>query len=90
MVSVANMADFTIEMSEIPMGYSFRRSDGQQFFMIIRDGGSAALYAGTYTDKPPAEGNVHFGVSVLDKVAAARPHILAYKTKPNSLKPSKG
>jgi hypothetical protein len=39
------MTDFTIETSKIPGGYSFRRSDGQQFFMVlVGNQGNAKLY----------------------------------------------
>jgi hypothetical protein len=43
------MTDFTIETSKIPGGYSFRRSDGQQFFMVlVGNQGNARLYAGKF------------------------------------------
>jgi hypothetical protein len=74
------MTDFTIETSKIPGGYSFRRSDGQQFFMVlVGNQGNARLYAGNSADKPPAEAIVEFDYTVSDKLAACRSRILGYK-----------
>ena len=74
------MTDFTIETSKIPGGYSFRRSDGQRFFMIfVGNEGNAMLYAGNSPNKPPAEAIVEFDYTVSDKLAASRSRILDYK-----------
>lgn len=74
------MTQFTVETSKISRGYSFRRSDGQQFFMInVGNDGSTALYAGSSPDKPPAEPIAEFDYTVSDKLAAARSRILDYK-----------
>jgi hypothetical protein len=60
------------------MAVAFVRSDGECFFMISREDGSASLYAGASPDQPPQVDLGDFGVSVLDKVAAAERVILAY------------
>ena len=51
------MTDFTIHTSKIPGGYSFRRSDGQQFFMInVGNEGNTALYVGdSRTSRQPKQ-----------------------------------
>jgi hypothetical protein len=74
------MADFTIEMSKISTGHSFRRSDGQIFFMILRDDATGSLYAGS-PDRPPSEDIVGFDSNISNKLEAAQPYILGYKRK---------
>jgi len=74
------MTDFTIHTTKIPGGYSFRRSDGRQFFMInVGSEGNTALYVGDSPDMPPAEAIVEFDYTVSDKLAAARSRILNHK-----------
>ena len=76
--------ELTIETGEIPGGYTFRRSDGQQFFMVWVGGtGSANLYAGASPNMPPSKEIVGFDASVSDKIAAARLWILAYPDRPS-------
>jgi hypothetical protein len=76
------MPELTVKKTDTADGYSFVRSDGERFFMICREDGSASLYAGASPDKPPQIGLRDFDVSVQDKVAAATGVILAYTKKP--------
>jgi hypothetical protein len=63
--------------------YSFRRSDGQHFFMIRQgDRGNSVLFAGISPDRPPQEGIVEFDASISDKVTAAKRWVLAYPDRP--------
>jgi hypothetical protein len=63
--------ELTIEVSRMSGVYSFRRRDGQHFFMIQQDGrGNAALFAGSSPDRPPQKGIVEFDASISDKIAA--------------------
>jgi hypothetical protein len=64
------MSDLTIEdINQMSDGVMFRRSDGALFFMRQNDDGSVTLFAAI----------IGFDVNVADKVAAAQPHIIAYK-----------
>jgi hypothetical protein len=63
-------------------GYSFVRSDGECFFMIFREDGSASLYAGASPDQSPQVCLRDFDVSVQDKVTAAERMILTYTKTP--------
>ena len=76
------MTDLTVETIQTPAGYDFVRSDGQRFFLVSTPDGHAVLYAGAHRDKPPAIGLVEFDVSVADKLAAARQHVLAFPDRP--------
>jgi len=73
----------TIERTRTADGYSFVRSDGERFFMLLGEDGSASLYAGTSPDKPPSIDMVGFDRSVQDKIAAAKRWILAYPERPS-------
>jgi hypothetical protein len=59
-------------------GYSFIRSDGRHFFMVIRENGAATVHAGIY-GKPPQVDISSLDVNVADKVEAAKALILAYR-----------
>jgi hypothetical protein len=75
--------ELTIEISEIPNGYCFRRSDGQQFFMVQQgDRGNAVLFAGSLPHRSPTEGIVEFDASISDTVTATKRWMLAYPDRP--------
>lgn len=73
------MTQFAIETTKIKGGYSFRRSDGKQFFMIsVGNDGNVALYEGSSPEQPPAQPIVELDYTVSDKLAAARARLLDY------------
>ncbi len=78
------MAKLTVAFSETRGGFNFRRSDGEGFFIIFHDDGSADLYAGANRNTPPQTAIVHLDASVQDKGTAAEKWILAYPTRPTT------
>jgi hypothetical protein len=74
------MTDLTIDEEVERAGIVlFRRSDGQWFYMLLHADGHASLFAGAWADRSPAEDIIGFDPTVMDKVAKARSHMLAYE-----------
>jgi hypothetical protein len=65
------MTDLTITDTEaFPGGYTFRRSDGRQFFMRLNQDGSASVFAGM-PDRSPQDGISDLAVPLISSQQAS-------------------
>ena len=78
------MTNLTLAFMETEGGFNFRRSDGERFFLIYHDDGSADLYLGVDRNTPPQTGIVNLDRNLPDKLARAEQWILAYPNRPSS------
>jgi hypothetical protein len=77
------MSNLSVQTATTKGGYNFRRSDGERFFLVYNDDGSAVLYAGADPDTPPQTGIIGLGADVGDKLGEAQRWVLAYPNRPS-------
>jgi hypothetical protein len=76
------MGQLTVETATTKGGFNFLRSDGQRFFMVFHDDGSASLYAGADRDTPPQYSIINLAANVQKKLDVAKKCIVAYPDHP--------
>jgi hypothetical protein len=76
------MTHLTVETVSTSEGFDFIRNDGEHFFLVGTESGSAILYHGPGRNRPPATDIVELDVSVTDKLEAAHRWVLAYPDPP--------
>ncbi len=79
------MSNLTVKTASTAGGFNFERSDGERFFSVYREDGSAVLYAGKDRDNPPQTCIVSLDSNITDKLSISRKWILAYPEHPIGL-----
>ncbi len=77
------MGELTVETTPRTGGVVFKRSDGEEFFLVESPGGEVVLYRGEFTTEPsPSTSVANYDAATHDMLASAKRRVLAYPDQP--------